>query len=356
MQRRRFLAGLGGLMVVGVAGAAGVVAGRDDGTAGSSSATTVPRTTRKLEVRDLAETTDVAGTLGYGDSRALVVAARGTITALPEVGAVIDRGQQLAEVDGTPVGLLFGDRPAWRAFPPPPGADGDGPDIEQLEANLIALAHGTAGSLGPNDVWSDATTAAVKRWQKALGVSQTGTIDLGRVAFEPGPVRVQKHLAEPGAPAGGPTLQVTDTTRTVHIDLSATLQTEVHEGDAVSVELPSGATTAGTVASVGTVAQPASGQGSSPTLPVEVSLTKPEDAGDLDQAPVTVHLTTSSAKGVLTAPVQALVALAEGGYAVEKVTGPATTRLVKVQLGDSADGWVQVTGDVHAGDEVVVAP
>jgi hypothetical protein len=107
---------------------------------------------------------------------------------------------------------------------------------------------------------------------------------------------------------------------------------------------------------VGTVAQPGSGQDSSPTLPVEVSLSKPEDAGDLDQAPVTVHLTTSSAKGVLAAPVQALVALAEGGYAVEKVTGATTTHLVAVKLGASADGWVQVTGDVHAGDQVVVAP
>ena len=355
MERRRFLAGLGGLMAVGVAGVAGLAAGRDGSSGGSgTTATTVSRTTRKLEVRDLAETTDVSGTLGYGDSRALALAAHGTITGLPAVGAVIDRGQQLAEVDGLPVTLLFGDRPAWRPLPPPP--DGDGPDIQQLEANLIALGYGKASTLGPNTYWSMATADAVKRWQKALGVPQTGAIDLGRMVFEPGPVRVQKHLADVGAPAGGPTLQVTGTNRSVHVDLSATLQTEVHQGDAVSVELPSGATTAGTVASIGTVAQPGSGQGSSPTLPVEVSLTKPEDAGDLDQAPVTVHLTTSSAKGVLAAPVQALVALAEGGYAVERVTGPATSRLVSVTLGASADGWVQVTGDVHEGDEVVVAP
>jgi peptidoglycan hydrolase-like protein with peptidoglycan-binding domain len=269
------------------------------------------------------------------------------------VGAVLDRGQQLAEVDGAPVSLLFGDRPAWRSFPPPPGDDG--PDIEQLEANLIAMGYGKASTLGPNDTWSDATTAAVKRWQKALGVPETGTIDLGRVAFEPGPVRVQKHLAEVGAQAGGPILQVTDTTRSVHIDLSATLQSDVHEGDAVSIELPSGATTPGTVTSVASVAQPGA-NGGSPTLAVEVALAKPEDAGDLDQAPVTVHVTTSSVKGALAAPVQALVALAEGGYAVERVTGPATTKLVAVKLGASADGWVQVTGDVHEGDEVVVAP
>jgi peptidoglycan hydrolase-like protein with peptidoglycan-binding domain len=355
MQRRRFLAGLGGLVVLGAAGAAGVAAGRDDGSGGSgSTATTTPRTTRKLEVRDLAETTDVSGTLGFGNSRALPLAAHGTITALPAPGAIIDRGQELAEVDGAPVSVLFGDRPAWRAFPPPPGADG--PDIQQLEANLIALGHGTASTLGPNGTWSDATTAAVKRWQKALGTPQTGTIDLGRVVFEPGPVRVEKHLAEPGAPAGGPTLQVTDTTRTVHVDLAASLQSDVHQGDAVTVELPSGTTADATVTSVGTVAQQGSGQDSSVTLPVEISLTDPAAAGDLDQAPVTVHLLTSEVKGALAAPVQALLALAEGGYAVQRVTGPAATKLVAVKLGASADGWVQVTGEVHEGDEVVVAP
>jgi hypothetical protein len=214
---------------------------------------------------------------------------------------------------------------------------------------------GKAGPLGPNTTWSDATTTAVKKWQKHLGVDQTGAIDLGRVVFEPTSIRIAQHVAEIGAAAGGPLLKVTDTTRSVHIDLSASRQSAVHVGDSVEVLLPSGATTGATVQTVGTVAT-AGANGGDPTLPVELALTDPSAAGDLDQAPVSVRITTSSASDVLSAPIQALVALAEGGYAVERVTGPATTKLVAVTLGPSAEGWVQVTGDVHSGDEVVVAP
>jgi peptidoglycan hydrolase-like protein with peptidoglycan-binding domain len=355
MQRRRFLAGLGGVAGLAAAGSVGLVVGRKDGTNGAAAASAAPhRTTKKLEVRDLIEQTEVSGTVGFGNSRELALAAHGTVTALPAVGTVVDRGGQLAEVDGAPVVLLLGDRPAWRALPPaPPTADGA--DVQQLEANLIALGFGKAGTLGPNPTWSDATTTAVKKWQKALGVDQSGTVDLGRMVFEPAAVRIAKHVAEVGAAAGGPLLQVTDTTRAVHMDLSASRQSDVHVGDAVEVLLPSGSTTDATVATVGTVAT-AGSNGADPTLPVELTLTDPAAAGDLDQAPVTVRITTSSAKDALSAPIQALVALAEGGYAVEQVTGPATTKLVAVTLGPSADGWVQVTGDVHAGDEVVVAP
>jgi hypothetical protein len=59
-------------------------------------------------------------------------------------------------------------------------------------------------------------------------------------------------------------------------------------------------------------------------------------------------------------PVSALVALAEGGYALEVVsgqdaTGAPTTELIGVETGLFADGFVVVTGpDVEAGLEVVV--
>ncbi|MCU1427655.1 MAG: peptidoglycan-binding protein, partial [Actinomycetia bacterium] len=81
-----------------------------------------------------------------------------------------------------------------------------------------------------------------------------------------------------------------------------------------------------------------------------------EKAGvGLDAAPVTVKLTTKQASAVLAVPVGALLALAEGGYAVEKTTGVTTTTLVGVQTGVFAGGWVQVTGRLHEGDRVVTA-
>jgi hypothetical protein len=353
MERRRLLIGLGSMAGLAMAGTVGALVGREgDGKDSTGSTTPAERATKKLEVRDLVEQDEASGTVGFGNSRQLALAVHGTVTALPAVGTIVDRGGELAEVAGQPVVLLFGERPAWRALPPPP--DNGGADVEQLEANLIALGVAKAGALGPNWTWSDATTTAVKRWQKKIGVAETGAIDLGWIVFESGPVRITKHVAETGAQAGGPLLQVTDTARSVHLDLAAAKQAEVHVGDAVEVVLPSGATTGAKVASVGTAVQ-SEGQGD-PTLPVELTFDDPGAVGDLDEAPVTVKITTSSVKDVLTAPVESLLALSEGGYAVELVTGPTTTKLVGVTLGPSADGWVQVTGDVSEGDEVVVAP
>jgi multidrug efflux pump subunit AcrA (membrane-fusion protein) len=87
-----------------------------------------------------------------------------------------------------------------------------------------------------------------------------------------------------------------------------------------------------------------------------VNLTDPKAAGSLDQAPVTVNITTATAKNVLVVPVGALLAQSSGGYAVE-VAGPGNTRRwVPVTPGifDDADGLVQVTGALTPGQRVVV--
>jgi peptidoglycan hydrolase-like protein with peptidoglycan-binding domain len=253
----------------------------------------------------------------------------------------------VAEVDGQPVVLFFGERPMWR-----PLAEGasDGPDIEQLEQNLIALGYATEAQLGPNQKWSAATTAAVKRWQKALGVAETGQVDPSAIVIGAGPLRVAKHLAEPGAHAGGPVLEATGTTQIVTVDLPAKRQSSVKVGDTVQVTLPDGSTTAASVFSVGSVAT-TSQQGSDPTVPVVVVLSQAVEGAGLDQAPVKVSVTTTAATGVLAVPVEALVALSEGGYAVERPDGT----LVGVTLGAFADGWVQVTSDLDEGDNVVSA-
>jgi hypothetical protein len=62
----------------------------------------------------------------------------------------------------------------------------------------------------------------------------------------------------------------------------------------------------------------------------------------------------------LVVPVSGLVALAEGGYAIEVVTGTApdgtqTTQLIGVTPGLFTDGFVAITGTgVQAGQNVVV--
>jgi hypothetical protein len=64
-------------------------------------------------------------------------------------------------------------------------------------------------------------------------------------------------------------------------------------------------------------------------------------------------VTIVAAENALTVPVEAVLALAEGGYAVE-VHGAASSHLVGVELGTFADGFVEIAGDVAEGAEVVV--
>ena len=87
-----------------------------------------------------------------------------------------------------------------------------------------------------------------------------------------------------------------------------------------------------------------------------VTLTDPSAAGSLDQAPVTVNITTDTVSSALVVPVGALLAQSSGGYAVEVAGAGNTRRLVPVTVGifDDTDGLVQVTGALTPGEQVVV--
>ena len=167
-------------------------------------------------------------------------------------------------------------------------------------------------------------------------------------------------LGSLGGPAVGPVLAATSDQHVVTIPLSTSQESEVAVGDAVTVTLPDGASTPGKISSVGTVA---SGTASNATIQVTVTLTRPSAAGTLDQAPVTVYITTASSPGpVLAVPVAALLAQEKGegevggGYAVEVIGAGNTRRLVPVTVGIFNDnsGLVQVTGALTPGEQVVV--
>ena len=99
----------------------------------------------------------------------------------------------------------------------------------------------------------------------------------------------------------------------------------------MTVTLPDGGTTKGTVTDVGTVAHKPAGQTTSgtgqstssgndtATIDVTVTLDDPAAGGNLDAAPVDVDFVSAERKGVLTVPVAALLALREGGYGLEVV-------------------------------------
>jgi hypothetical protein len=311
--------------------------------------------------QDLSATTPVTATLGYAGSYPVTGQGGGTLTWLPPAGRVIRQGQVLYRVDnGSPVVLLYGSVPDWRALDE--GITGQ--DVTQLNHDLVDLGYAGRADIAALgwDYYSWETAYAVQQLEEHLGVSfPPGSLSLGQVVFKPGALRVSQVTGSLGGPASGPVLTATSDRQVVMIPLDVSDQSEVKAGDAVTVTLPDGTTTPGVVSWVGTVATTTPGQqGQNPTttIPVYVNLTDPKAAGSLDQAPVTVNITIGSSPGpVLAVPVTALVAQASGGYGVEVADPGNTRRWVRVQVGpvfDDTDGLVQVTGSLTPGQRVVV--
>jgi hypothetical protein len=323
----------------------GAPAGTNDGTA-----TTLTSVTRG----SLSSQTNVPASIAYSGTYTVIGKSAGTITSLPAVGQIVQQAQALYAIDGAPVVLLHGPTPMYRALQ----VGMSGADVAELNADLVSLGLATRAQVNPSsDYFSLATAAALERLQFNLGVAQTGMLALGQAVFLPTSARITAVSATLGAPAqpGTAILQATSTTRLVVVALDAALQSGVRVGDQATITLPDDSTTPGTVTTVGTVATAASGGGS--TVEVDIALADPAATGDLDQAPVQVAITTAHVDDAVIVPVNALLALASGGYAVEVVDSRGMHHLVPVSLGlfDDADGLVQVLNtSLSAGQNVVV--
>jgi hypothetical protein len=293
-------------------------------------------------------------TLAQGEASAATYGQNAVYTMLPKVGQIVRHGEPLYAIGGEPAFLLYGGVPASRAFVPGMSA---GTDVAELNRNL--RRYGAPSG----DAFTAATTVAIERFQSERHLSPTGQLPLGSVAFEPGAVRVTSVTPTEGSPVqAGPVLGITSTRRVVTIALDASQQTSIKVGDPVLITLPDNSTTPGRVSFVGTVATvPSDNNGngsSSPTIEVDVAADRPAATGRLDQAPVDVSITTASVSDVLAVPVNALLALATGGYAVEVAAASGARQLVAVSVGlfDDAEGMVQVSGSGLAAGQRVVVP
>jgi len=331
-----------------------------------------PTALQPLTRQSLSEQTSVDGTLGYAGTYTVVaLSPGGTFTWLPAGGQVVRQGQRLYSVANSPVVLLYGPVPVYRSL----SAGTTGPDVQQLNSDLVALGDASKRDLDPSsDYFSSETAAALGKLQSNLGVPQTGTLPLGQAVFEPTAVRVGNVTATLGAPVnpGSPVLTGTSDTRQAVAQVDPANLPDVSAGAHVSITLPGNQTTSGVVTSIGTTASsPSAGSSPSPgsgsgagsssapaaTVNVDIRLDHPSAAGSLDQAPITVNITTSTVHDVFAVPVGALVAQ-PSGYGVE-VAGPGGTRhIVPVTLGlfDDTQGLVQVTGSGLAAGQQVVVP
>ncbi len=200
--RRKRLAGVAAVLLAAIVVAAIVLL--DSGSSPRDTASTgVPagQTTTEVTRRTLTESSTVDGTLGYGGTLELYDRLSGTFTWLPAVGSVIDRGGTLWRVNNQPVALMYGSVPAYRTLKE---GVSDGPDATELNKNLIDLGYDPYSAITDDEDFSEATAAAVRRWQKAEGLRETGEVQLGRVIFAPGARRVTAVKVAPGQdPPGG---------------------------------------------------------------------------------------------------------------------------------------------------------
>jgi peptidoglycan hydrolase-like protein with peptidoglycan-binding domain len=275
----------------------------------------------------------------------------GTVTAIAEEGSIVRQGDTLVEIDRQPVVLLTGAIPAYRTLAT--GVKGD--DVIQLEENLVDLGFGGSDGFVVDGDYDTETAAAVTAWQLSTGAQPDGVVNLGDVYFAPTALRVgQNQVAVGDAVANGTPLMTTSVSETfVTVQLSTDDQDLVAVGDTVTVELPSGDEESAVVTEIGTVVL-ATQQGAT-YFEMTVTLEDPEAAVGLDEAPVDVIVVGDRADNVLVVPVTALLALAEGGYAVEVVDGNGATTLVAVDPGLFADGFVEVTASgLEPGMQVLV--
>ncbi|GIG67404.1 efflux RND transporter periplasmic adaptor subunit [Phytomonospora endophytica] len=321
----------------------------DDG--GTADGADLPPATAEVTRQTLVDRRSEIGELGYGDDKTYTSRLTGTLTRLPKADATIKRGKALCEIDDLPVVLLYGTLPSYREL----AVGGEGADVERFEKNLAELGY---TGFTVDETYSNATATSVKEWQADLGLPETGTVELGRIVYAPSSVRVKTLDAALGDAVGPGTALLTYTgkEKVVTVELDESAIGLVEDGDAVRVELPDGKKPEGRIERTQTVIVPGQGDEEAETkIEVTVTVDDAKAIADYDSASVKVLFTSGQRENVLTVPVTALLALAEGGYGLEIVEG-SSTRIIVVETGLFADGRVEVTGEGLAEGMTVGVP
>jgi hypothetical protein len=212
----------------------------------------------------------------------------------------------------------------------PPGKEAEQP--AKKPGNRVTLRDGEA-------VLTAKLIAAIKRWQRDAGMPDDGVLEVGDLVVLSGTVRVHAVSAAIGDGAAGPLMSVTGTNKVITSQIDAPEAASLKEDTAVTLRMPDGAEAPGRVSAVANVATTPDGR--QPGSPQQVSVTiEPGKAVELDGGSVEIKVKGETREDVLAAPVSALLALREGGYALQL----PDNRLLPVETGLFAMGMVEVTG------------
>ncbi|GIH43667.1 peptidoglycan-binding protein [Microbispora corallina] len=361
-RRRRGRLVVAGAALAAVAGAGAVAVATRGGPPPAPRVTGIPVATTTVVKTDLSDTVTLPGTLGFGAARPLRGAGTGLVTRLPKPGATTVRGRPLYWADDRPVAVFYGDTPLFRRL----GALGArGRDVAVVADNLRALGYAPGSApvrswspapqgtpAPPGEVFTASLRAALKRWQQDNGLKPTGVLDVGQAVVFPGPMRVDAVKAQLGDPVAGEILSVTRTAQVVTVPVETASAGTIRRGAKVRIVLPDGRTAGGTVTAVARTAQDAADSSGQSQTRLDVTVTPAKRIKGLDAAPVEVRFTSALRRGVLAVPIGALLALREGGYALQTPGGT----LVAARTGMFARGMVEVGGPgIAAGLKVVTS-
>ncbi|MCB0982453.1 MAG: peptidoglycan-binding protein [Ilumatobacter sp.] len=298
-------------------------------------------------------------------------ATGGTITSIVAPGTSISTGSVLFLRGGYPVVAIEGDPTTLPALTRSLSTSSDdGLDIQLLETMLRDGGFDPDGTMTVDDAFDDATAAAVVRWWAAAGLTVDGTdpsdvvVPAGSFVVVPGGLFGGEPLVAEGFTPTGDAVVLPLTTAAREVTTTAPMGDDTFAvGATIDVEFPDGTVDDGTVVAVGNVATNSSNTpGATPTVSITIHVaTIPSSVDGFVQVPVTLRVVSEQATDAFVVPVSALLALAEGGYALEAVDqtnadGTFTSHLIGVEPGLFADGFVEVTGDQLAEGLDVVVP
>lgn len=357
--RRRFAAAsvAMGALVAGLIVVQSLVADDTDSAVAASETTTdVRRDQEVVTRRTLEETSEANGRTGFGTARQLNITAEGIVTEAAEPGDILEPGDIAARVGGRPVFVVDGATPMYRELRLVADWERDeagdkvgqmtGADVRQLQDYLIGLGFDNDDSLEADGVYGSGTEKAVKAWQRSSGLVATGRVDRSQMVFINGAVRVET------APRIGESfldLTITDLDPVITAAITNQQRSSFAIGNNVEVEFAD-RTITGTVTDATRTVSP----DGSATYQAEIT---PDPNADIDgidpddNPKITARRVV--AEQVLTVPVRALIALAEGGWAVE-VDGPSGPTLTAIELGKVVNGYAEITGVTEGATVLVV--
>ncbi|HDH02999.1 MAG TPA: hypothetical protein ENH15_01980 [Actinobacteria bacterium] len=341
-----FVVVVGGGFLVANGGATATSAQEGEGTTG----TTVQFETEAVQLRNLTDSKDFDGQVKFGAEWSLPIKLEGTVTARHPKGTVVKAGEPLIWVNAKAAFFAYGDTPLYRELSKVETTGGQrlmqGDDVTQLQEFLLAQGYNDKERLEVDGVFGHSTERAVKAWQKANGFDETGKITASQLIFVPEDLRIS---SEPRVGSVFAELTVSESDQKLIVSASRRDAKYLKEGARVDIVVDPTTTIAGVVSAVTEVTDSESGE-----TKLEATIT-PDDPLPDSTTTATVTGTATSIDDAVTVSVRALVALSQGGYALEVDLGGGKTELRKIEVGEILDGFAQISGDVNAGDQVVVA-